>query len=126
MKKLTVIILAILGFTVCTSAQTHVDNLTMLQAQGYSLGQGTFLGYINGHNVYRANFTTNDRCKGKKKRCRQCPGCCNSGYVDYDETERIISTTNTVDGNTCTSITPIIGQMYYDADGDYITPNDQN
>lgn len=120
MKKLNGVIIvglffALIHFSSTLKAQTRVETVDQLQKEvGYSVGRSVYLG--NG--VYRASvyLISKDTCKGK---CKQCPGCCNSGYVDFDEQGRIISITNNVDDN-CNSIPPTTGQMYYDSEGDWI------
>jgi|YNPMSStandDraft_2_1061718.scaffolds.fasta_scaffold46962_2 hypothetical protein len=123
MKKLNGVIIvglffALIHFSSTLKAQTRVETIDQLQNEvGYSVGRSVYLG--NG--VYRASvyLISNGKCKGRGRKCKQCAGCCNSGYVEFDAQGRIISITNNVDDN-CNSIPPTTGQMYYDSEGDWI------
>lgn len=98
-----------------SSNKQRVTTTSELQSLGYRMGDAVFIGEINGVKVYRANFSENSRCKGKGKRCKQCPGCCNTGYIDFDEFGTILSVTGGVCGEN-----KIIenGQMYHNAEGE--------
>mgnify|MGYP001045003883 CR=1 FL=1 len=123
MKKVNVVMnvglfFGLIYFSSTLKAQTRVETISQLQNEvGYSVGRSVYLG--NG--VYRASvyLISDEKCKGQGKKCKRCPGCCNSGYVDFDEQGRIISITNNVD-DACSSTTPNTGQMYYDSEGDWI------
>lgn len=86
-----------------SQTEQRVATITELNSLGYTLGEPVFIGNINGVDVYRAEYATNGKCKGKRIWCRQCAGCCNSGYVDYDSTERVLSV----------QVNNINGQLYY-------------
>jgi len=90
------------------SQEQLVDNLRLLQNIGYTVNtsEAVVIGNVNGHTIYRTSITTNVRCKGNRKFtfCKQCPGCCNFGYVDYDKTGKIYGVN--VDGQR--------GQLFYD------------
>jgi hypothetical protein len=111
MKKLGLtLIMGFFLFNIKVKSQEQmVNNLSMLQNIGYTVNtsEAVVIGNVNGHTIYRTNYATFGKCKGNKKIrlfCKNCPGCCNSGYVDYDETGRIYGVN--VDGQR--------GQLFYD------------
>ncbi len=87
------------------SQEVRISTTEQLQSIGYTVNtaNAVIVGTYNGLNVYRTEYVTNGRCKGKRWFCKQCAGCCRSGYVDYDETGRILNVK--VDGQT--------GQLFY-------------
>lgn len=121
MKKVIIGAIMVMGISFTSKSQEVMVNTTeMLQRIGYTINtsDAVIVGQANGHTIYRTNYITNGRCKGKGRWfCKQCPGCCRSGYVDYDETGRIYSVN--VDGQN--------GQLFYlvGEDADYFVEQSQ-
>lgn len=105
--KVIIIVTFMSGVQALTKAQeVMVTQLETLQSIGYSVNvqDAVIIGNTNGHTIYRTSYVTNGRCKGKGRWfCKQCAGCCRSGYVDYDETGKIYKVN--VDGQN--------GQLFY-------------
>ncbi|GIV29116.1 MAG: hypothetical protein KatS3mg028_0182 [Bacteroidia bacterium] len=120
MKK-SIILVGLISFSLSYKSQeVRISTTEQLTGLGYTVNtqNAVIVGTYNGLNVYRTDYVTNGRCKGKGRWfCKQCAGCCRSGYVDYDETGRILNVK--VDGQT--------GQLFYlqSEDADYFVEQSQ-
>lgn len=85
MKKLMIYATASMGLFVANAqAQVvEVKTISHLETIGYTVNQSAQLGEFNGKEIFRAQFSTNDRCPRKLFGCKQCVGCCRSSFVDF-------------------------------------------